>query len=116
MQDLIHVGPLADEPLEAAADFHARLLPGIEAALGGGSDPLTLVFLPASIEHRGWRLAIVQGLARRFAPSRINALEADAPATIAAAVRWLSGAGGVTGQLLPLVSGTPDGTGVAPVL
>jgi len=116
VQDLIHIGPLADEPLDAAADFHARLLPAIEAALGGGADPLTLVFLPASLEHRGWRLAVVQGLARRFAPSRVNALEADSPPAIEAALRWLVGAGGVTGQLLPLDSGAPDGTDAAPVL
>lgn len=116
VDDLMHVGPLEADPLEAAADFHARLLPGIEAALGGGADPLTLVFLPASPEHRGWRLAVVQGLARRFAPSRVNALETDDPAAIAAAARWLAGAGGVTGQLLPLDAGTLDGTGDAPVL
>lgn len=109
--ELLHVGPLADDPLDAAADFHARLLPAVETTLGAGADPLTLVFLPASHEHRAWRLAVVQGLARRFAPSRINALEcADQPAMEAAA-RWLDGAGGVTGQLLPL-----DGTGAGPVL
>ena len=111
MNELLHVGPLASEPLQAAADFHARLLPGVEAALGGGADPLTLVFLPAGYEHRGWRLAAVQGLARRFAPSRVNAVETDDPAAIAAAARWLAEAGGVTGQLLPL-----DGNGAGEVL
>ncbi len=111
MNERLHVGPLADDPLQAAADFHARLLPGVEAALGGGADPLTLVFLPAGHDHRAWRLAVVQGLARRFAPSRVNAVEADDPAAIDAAARWLDGAGGVTGQLLPL-----DGNGAGAVL
>ena len=111
MQDIFHVGPLSDDPLEAAADFHARLLPAVEATLGGGADPLTLVFLPANHAHRAWRLALVQSLARRFAPSRVNAVECSEAAALEAATRWLKSAGGVTGQLLPL-----DGTGAGPVL
>ena len=111
MTELLHLGPLADDALEAAADFHARLLPSIEMTLSGGADPLTLVFLPAGRDHRAWRLAAVQGLARRFAPSRINALESDEPAAIAAAARWLGDAGGVTGQVLAL-----DGNGAGGVL
>lgn len=109
--ELLHLGPLADDPLQAAADFHARLLTSVETKLGAGADPFTLVFLPAGYEHKAWRLAAVQALARRFAPSRVNAVESDDPAAIAAAARWLSGAAGVTGQLLPL-----DGTGAVPVL
>jgi hypothetical protein len=109
--ELLRVGPLPDEPLAAAADFHARILPGIEATLGGGADPLTIVFYPAEENHRGWRLAAIQSLARAFAPSRVNALESDDEAAIAAAAGWLTDAGGVTGQLLPL-----DGTGAGPVL
>lgn len=111
MKELLRVGPLADDPLEAAADFHARLLPSIEATLGAGADPLTLVFLPAGHEHKAWRLAVVQGLARRFAPSRVNALESDDRAAIDAATYWLDSAAGVTGQLLPL-----DGAGAGSVL
>jgi hypothetical protein len=114
--ELLHIGPLSDDALDAAADFHARLLPGIEATLGGGADPLTLVFLPAGYEHRAWRLAAVQGLARRFAPSRINALASGDGAAINAAARWLQGAGGVTGQLLALDGTGADGTGAGPML
>lgn len=109
--DLLHTGLLAADPLEAAADVHARLLPAIEATLAGGADPLTLVFPPADHGHRGWRLALVQDLARRFAPSRVNAVAGDDPAAIRAAVEWLAGAGSVTGQLLAL-----DGNGAGPVL
>lgn len=109
--ELLYAGPLADDPLDAAADFHARLLPGVEATLSAGADPLTLVFLPASHGHRAWRLAVVQGLARRFAPSRVNALECESEAAADAAARWLAGAPGVTGQLLPL-----DGNGAGPVV
>lgn len=109
--ELLRVGPLPGEPLAAAADFHARVLPGVEATLGGGADPLTLVFLPADHRHRGWRLAVVQSLARAFAPSRVNAVESDDDAAIAAACEWLAGAEAITGQFLPL-----DGTGAGPVL
>ncbi|GFM28280.1 Rossmann fold domain-containing protein [Novosphingobium sp. PY1] len=111
MQDVLHVGPLPEEPLAAAADFHARLLPGIEAALRGGADPLTVIFPPASHEHRNWRLAAIQSLARAFSPSRINGLESDNEAAIAAALDWLAGAASVTGQVMAL-----DGTGAGPVL
>ncbi|MCJ2178544.1 Rossmann fold domain-containing protein [Novosphingobium album (ex Hu et al. 2023)] len=109
--ELLYAGPLADDPLDAAADFHARVLPGVEATLNAGANPLTLVFLPASYEHHAWRLAVVQGLARRFAPSRINAIETGEAAAADAASRWLDGASGVTGQLLPL-----DGNGAGSVL
>lgn len=109
--DLLRVGPLPEEPLAAAADFHTRILPAAEAALRGGAGALTLVFLPGDHRHRGWRLAAIQSLARAYAPSRVNALESDDEAAIAAACQWLGGAGAITGQLLPL-----DGTGAGPVL
>ncbi len=106
MGDLLYVGPLSADPLEASVDFHARILPGIEFALGGGANPLTLVFEPASAQHRAWRLATVQGLARRYAPSRVNAVETDSAEALAATRDWLDGLGAITGQLFAL-----DGNG-----
>ncbi len=106
MGDLLYVGPLPADPLDAAADFHARVLPGIEATLGGGAHPLTLVFEPATSDHRAWRLAVVQGLARRFAPSRVNAVETDSAQALAATHAWLESLGAITGQLFAL-----DGNG-----
>lgn len=106
MGELLYTGPLADDPLDAASDFHARVLPGVERALGGGADPLTLVFEPAGAEHRAWRLAVVQGLARRFAPSRVNALETDSAQALAATQAWLQDVPVITGQLFAL-----DGNG-----
>lgn len=111
MGELLYIGPLDDDPLAAAADFHTRHLAGIENTLGGGADPLTLVFLPAGHDHRAWRLAVVQGLARRFAPSRVNAVETDAAEALEATVSWLEKAGAVTGQLLRL-----DGNGAREML
>lgn len=63
---------------------------------------LTLVFADAPREHRGWRLAAVQGLARTFAPVRINALEGGDIAAQREACQWLDSAQAVTGQLIAL--------------
>lgn len=95
---LVAVGPLPDEPLNAAACFHADILPQI-APVG---ESLTLVFDPADHTHRAWRLAAVQGLARRWAPVRINAVASADAVAIAAAHAYLGHAPGVTGQYLPL--------------
>jgi hypothetical protein len=101
---LLPVGQLPDEPLEAATVFLREELAEVAAAAAGGD--LTLVFAPADHTHRGWRLAIVQELARKYAPRRINAVASDDEAAIAAAERYLAASPGVTGQLLPL-----DGNG-----
>lgn len=103
---VLHVGPLPDEAVEAAAQFHATILPRIVDILDEGDAHLVLVFEPGDKAQRGWRLAAVQALARRYAPHRVNALEADAGdgAAVAAAERYLDAAPGVTGQLLPLDS------------
>ncbi|MDE8652937.1 Rossmann fold domain-containing protein [Novosphingobium album (ex Liu et al. 2023)] len=107
---MLRVESLPEGPLDAAAAFHASLLPQALAALGRGED-LTLVFPPAGHAHRAWRLAAVQALAREHAPLRVNALESDDATAIRAADAWLAGAPGMTGQLLPL-----DGNGAGPVL
>lgn len=109
---LFRVGSLPEEPLTAAARFHAGILPSlIEALSAPASRHLTLVFEPASHTHRGWRLAVVQGLAREHAPLRINAIESDDDAAIAAAAAYLAGADAITGQFLPL-----DGMGAGKVV
>lgn len=109
MQSL-RVGSLPPEPLAAAAQFHAQVLPRVDDALAGGAD-VVLVFGAADHTHRDWRLGVVRGLARRYAPVRINAVAGDDERAIAAALRYLAHAPGVTGQLLPL-----EGTGAGPML
>lgn len=111
MMASMRVEGLPDDALAAAAEFHARVLPAIRDALEGAPDQLTLVFAPAGHEHRGWRLAAVQELARQYAPARINALASDDETAIAAALAYLAEAKGVTGQLLAL-----DGNGAGQVL
>ncbi|WP_260925216.1 Rossmann fold domain-containing protein [Novosphingobium sp. 9] len=101
------ISGLPEAPLDAAADFHARVLPEVltEAAQASAAQPdglLCLLFAAASYEHREWRLAAVQSLARAQAPLRVNALEGGDEAQVAAALDWLESVPGVTGQLLRL--------------
>jgi len=107
---ILRVGPLPDNPLDAAAQFHVEVLPRARETLGQGH-ALTLVFAAADHTHRAWRLAVVQGLARDHPPARINALEGDDQRAIDAAAAYLTTAEGVTGQLLRI-----DGTGVGAML
>ncbi len=94
------IAGLPDAALAAAAAFHADWLPGLRA--DASTEDLALIFPPADHTHRGWRLAAVQGLALELAPRRVNALAADGEAAIVAALAYLAGAEGLTGQYLPL--------------
>ena len=94
----IRVGPLPERALEAAAQFHARVLP--ELIRPRADEDLVLIFEPAPYDHRGWRLAAVQDLARAAAPARVNGVAGDREAAIAQALAYLAHAPGVTGQLL----------------
>lgn len=99
---LFRVGPLPDEALAAAAQFHAEVLPQVLAALDRADGHLVLAFPPADHSHRAWRLAVVQGLAREQVPLRVNGVEGEAEAGLAAACEWLGRSPGVTGQYWPL--------------
>jgi hypothetical protein len=59
-----------------------------------------LIFPPAPHDHRGWRLAAVQDLAREAAPRRVNGIVGADDTAIAETQAWLEQAPGVTGQLL----------------
>lgn len=93
------VGVLPDDALAAAAEFYARVLPHIAP---GPEEHLILAFSPADDSHRAWRLAAVQGLARRHAPLRVNGFESADQTALAAASAYLDSAPGVTGQFWPL--------------
>jgi hypothetical protein len=99
---LVRVGALPEGALDAAAAFHAGMLPQVRAALAGSGEDLVLVFARADHEHRAWRLAAVQQLAREHAPRRVNAIESDDEDAIAAALAYVQGAPGLTGHLLRL--------------
>lgn len=91
---------LPADPLDAAAAFHATVVPQVRAA--GADEALTVAFDPADYRHTGWRLAAIQSLAREAAPARVNAVASIDTAALAAALGYLARAPGVTGQYLPL--------------
>ena len=92
--------------LAAAAEFHARVLPKLPA-----QGDLLIRFDAADHTHRGWRLAVVQQLARERAPDRVNAVAGGGAAAVASAQAYLAAAPGLTGQLLDL-----DDLGAGPVV
>lgn len=106
--ELVRIEGLPEDPLAAAAAFHADWLPRLLAA---ARQDLTLVFPSADHTHRDWRLAAVRGLARLAAPLRVNAIAGTDPEAFAGALHYLARAPGVTGQYLPL-----DGAGAGAVL
>jgi hypothetical protein len=93
----VRVGPLPEGALEAAAEFHAKVVPALIPPHPG--EDLVLIFPPGPYDHRGWRLAAVQDLARAAAPARINAIAGDNESAIAETLAYLEHAPGVTGQL-----------------
>lgn len=99
---LVEAGGLPESPLDAAAAFHARILP--QARLAHGD--VVLAFDHADHTHDGWRLVAVQELAREAAPRRVNAVAGPAGAEREAVLAYLAAAQGVTGQVLQ-VAGNP---------
>jgi hypothetical protein len=97
----LRIEGLPADPLAAAADFHARIVPLVRIAAGSGED-LGLVFPVAPFAHEDWRRAAVASLARALAPVRINGLVSDDAAAIAAALAYCDAAPGLTGQILTL--------------
>lgn len=101
MQEVVRIDGLPENALDAAAAFHARHLPAIRALLER-VQVLAIVFAPAPYDHRGWRLAVVQDLARAHAPRRVNAVAGADETEISGALAYLAQAPGITGQLLGL--------------
>jgi hypothetical protein len=98
-QAVLRVEGLPEGALEAARAFHAEWLSRARQALAA-SEALVLVFAAAAYDHRGWRLAAIQDLAREAAPKRANGIVGDDEQAISTAIEWLTHAPGVTGQLL----------------
>lgn len=96
--ECVRIAGLPDDPLEAAAVFHAEHAARLRAA----ATDLVIAFPMAGHTHKGWRLAAVQMLARAIAPLRVNAVSGGTDAAIAAAFEYLARAPGLTGQLISL--------------
>ena len=94
---VVRVGPLPDRAIEAAAAFYAN-----PPVMG---EDLALIFPPAPYDHRAWRLAAIQDLARAAAPARVNGIVGGDEQAISATLAWLEQAPGVTGQLLSVENG-----------
>lgn len=99
----IEARELPDGPLDAAAAFHARIVP--EARRAAGND-LVLLFDPADHTHEHWRTAAVEELAREAAPCRVNGAVGGSSSSVKAVCDYLESAPGVTGQVLA-VDGNP---------
>ena len=98
------IGNLPASPLDAACAFYQEQLARIRDDLDRlAQHDLVLVFRPAGFEHKAWRLAAVQELARELAPRRANAIASDDAAAVAKTLAYLENAPGVTGQYLPLI-------------
>jgi hypothetical protein len=106
-QAVLRIERLPDGALEAAAVFHTDWLPRARALLAPPpvGEELVLVFPVAAYDHRGWRLAAIQDLAREAAPKRVNAIVCDDEEAITATAEWLARAPGITGQLLAVSPG-----------
>ena len=97
-QQVLRIDALPEAALDAAAAFHAAWVPAAREKLAAGD--LVLIFPQAPYDHRGWRLAAVQDLARAATPVRVNAVAGDGEKAIAEALAWLAEAPGITGQVL----------------
>jgi hypothetical protein len=100
--ELLRIEGLPADPLAAAAVFHVEWLPRARQALAQAGELLVVQFPPADHTHHAWRLAAVQGLAREYAPQRVNGVTSDSASAIASACAYLAAAPGLTGQLLSL--------------
>lgn len=103
-QSVLEIGPLGDDALEAAAQFHSEWLPKVRVALAARPGNLVLMFEPLDYRHRKWCLAAVQELALGAVPVRVNAVAGSGDG-LAETLAYLDSAPGVTGQLLDLHEG-----------
>lgn len=97
-QAVLRVEGLPASPLDAAEAFYEAWMP--QARASARTEDTVIVFPSAAPDHRNWRLAAVQDLAREAAPKRVNGIVGDDDEAVAATFHWLASAPGVTGQLL----------------
>ena len=102
---MLRVEGLPDSPLDAARVFHDDYLPQVRGN-PEGADLIVVCFPLAGHQHRTWRLAVIQELAREVAPARANAVTGADSAALDETLDFLAHAPGVTGQILA-VDGNP---------
>ena len=84
-------------PLDAAARFHATVMPQLREE---GQRSIVILFDIADHTHQAWRKAAVGELAREAAPRRVNAVAGSPGASLEAVCAYLDTADGVTGHVL----------------
>lgn len=92
----IAVDDLPAEALAAASLFHKQWLVQIETILKDDYDVM-IALGKGDHTHREWRSAIVAGLARKYAPRRVNAVAGGGTA-LDQVETYLAKAPGITGQ------------------
>lgn len=97
---LIDVTGLPEQPLDAAAHFHAVFVPQVRCLAASGD--VVLILPHADHTHDAWRQAAIAELAREAVPYRVNAVEGKAAQGVAETLHYLHFAAGVTGQVLRL--------------
>ncbi len=101
MMRQLKIGLLPDAALDAAGAFMAFHLAAARALLDQPDcSALAIILPPASHDHRDWRLALARDLAREATPKRVNIVAGPAGDALAASLRFLTDAPGVTGQYL----------------
>lgn len=107
MQDALHINTLPDNALDAASEFTLHWLPRIRESIES-KQSLVIIVPAAASDHTDWRRAAVRDLARAYAPVRVNMISGGIAEAQAATLNYLDGAGGVTGQYLPLADDAPE--------
>lgn len=98
---VIEARGLPENPLDAAALFHIKLLPSIRAAIAEAGD-IVIAFDPAGHEHDSWRTTITQELAREAAPARVNGVVGVMGEAMDGTTAFIASAPGITGQIFTL--------------
>lgn len=98
----MHVMRIAELPLaalEAAATAYRDIMPQLAAEFA--RHRCIVLQLPhAPYDHDDWRRGFARDVARAYAPGRFNVVSGGDPDTLRATLDYLTGAEGVTGQLL----------------
>jgi hypothetical protein len=101
MQRQLEVNLLPDGALDAQIAFIALHLEAARALLADpATTALAIILPPAPRDHRDWRLALARDLAREAAPKCANIVSGHPGEALAATLRFLADAPGVTGQYL----------------
>lgn len=98
---VVRAADLPGLPLDAANQFYAELVPPIRDRIARSGDVI-IAFDHMPPEHKAWRLAAIQALAREAAPARVNAVVGPLGEEMTTVCHYLANAPGVTGQVFEL--------------